>query len=402
MSDVLREKSAFMAIKRQNRDLSRFVATHISFLLESALYDRDPIIRSNAIKIIETRNPIVIEAICTCEDLRTLLDDPFLGPVCHIIEICVVQFPAQLDSSLSFVIDLLPLCSHPPIYYLFENLIDARSPSDFLADRLASRGLVRRLVSAIVDGSSERHVENFYELLIRCCPIPPYQPDCFAPRTISLALDYINETDPALQVAQWRLRGALLAQETVGQFAILIGPAIGIVTDGCIEKVGPLQVEAVDFLSHICQLDPALVRDYDTTNLVSCLVGWFEQWPDHEICLRAICKFMEVAIKIPELARDVTKCFVPAVTAAELKQGNRVRNAFAVDWAGRVMDIMDRNPVVAVLLAEDGRFIEFCRTTVARHQQVIRQDYGGAMFRLPAVAVGSSPPLTFKRRTIDA
>jgi hypothetical protein len=413
MSDVLREKSAFFAIKRQNLELSHFVASHVSQLLESALYDHDPIIRSNAIKIIETKNPIIIEALCGCEDLRTLIagllddkpEDSFLGPVCQVIESCVVQLPVQLDISLSFIIDLLALCSHLPVYYLFENLIGSCGQTDLVADHLASRGFVGRLVSAIVDGyvgSAERHIENLYELLIRCCSIGPYQPDCFAPGTVRLALDYLDETDPTLQVAQWRLRGALLNTETIGHFASLIVPAIEIATDGSIAEIGPLQVEVVDFLSHIYEMDRGLVRDSNTGELVSCLAGWFDEWPDHEICLRAICRFMQVAIEIPELAGDVIQYFLPAVVGAELKELNRVQIAFAVDWAGRVRDLMEEDPAIEAGLADQAEFLEFCRTTVARHQQMIRQDYGGATFRLPPVAAIASPPLAFKRRTIDA
>ena len=111
---------------------------------------------------------------------------------------------------------------------------------------------------------------------------------------------------------------------------------------------------------------------------------------------------MQVAIEIPELATDVATCFLPAVVAADLREGNRVQIAFAIDWAGRVRELMYDDPAIEAVLTDQAEFLDFCRTTVARHQRIIRQEYGGAMFRLPPVALSTCPPLAFKRRTIDA
>jgi hypothetical protein len=126
--------------------LCMLIAENVSSFLQIACFTPNPVIRETAMKIVKTDNTTILSAICGVEYLEQMArsiisgEPAFLdaiGPFCMILESCLAVMPEQLETRLSFVINLSPPCEHDPIYLLFEALLTMQD-NEFLV-RTGSR-----------------------------------------------------------------------------------------------------------------------------------------------------------------------------------------------------------------------------------------------------------------------
>jgi hypothetical protein len=296
--------------------------------------------------------------------------------------------PDLLETSLSFVIDLLPLSGHLPIFLLFDTLLTVATHSTPAAEFLRSHRFVQAVVARL---AVTNDAENLYRLLIQCAVSWPLQDDCIAPGVLQFV---INDDSPLA----WRLRVTLLHRETIDDLVPALPRGIAILSHDPIEKVDEFRVAVVDFVAAVYDYDPERARVCNNEPMCRALAGWFDAFPDHSIALRTVCQFMKTAIEIGELRGYVLRWFMPLVIRADGTTRNQA--AFAVDWARDVKALMAADAALEADLAGHGEFIEFCRTRVAHVDGLIDGRPPGLF---PPIAAGvPSPSLGLDAPTVHA
>jgi hypothetical protein len=134
-------------------------------------------------------------------------------------------------------------------------------------------------------------------------------------------------------------------------------------------------VEALNFMTAMYGLNHPIIQQIDNAHVIVSLTNWFETFVCHTIALDAVCRFMEIVLKITNLSELVIRQFMPVVVKSDKKPGNRIQIAFAIRWAREVWSAAQAREI-AVDLARETEFVEFCLSTVSEADRILKERYG--------------------------
>jgi hypothetical protein len=402
--EILREKSVIRCVKGHNRPICHFLASKASEIVQSACFSHEFAVRSNAINAIAARNPSILNAICESGELSRIAhglisggieaEITLLGAFCQITEICLSETPSQIESSCTFVPDLVLLCEHDPVYRLLESVLKMTDDriGQFLSGAKFIQGLVNRL--------AEKHcAEELYNLMLLCTKNWVLESECGTPETLSFIAGYIESVSGRVQAVQWKLLLELLHADRIEVMRPAFFEAIAAVSLENPDRICECQVNALLFLTAFYSLDENAARDVDNERLIGAVVGWFRDFPCHTIALEAVCRFMEVALVMPGLGEIVDRSFRPLVVTAGTKPNNRIQLSFAVQWVRQIRVIAQESETAAELISHP-EMREFCQVMVADVDIILANEYGRSP--VPAsLPLGLCASPGFKTATIE-
>ena len=385
--DVLQEKGAMLAVKRRNREISNFVANNIGSLLNEALFGESPVVRETAMKMIAFNNRTIIGAICESEEMGDIAAEIFddenrdsmvIGNFAKIVGECLSLYPDTIDNSFSFMMDFLTACDEPDVLGLMEDLLGGSKNFGCSAEALRRKGLVKKAMNRVeeyLEKGDVWKVVGLYRVLLKCAGTVEFENDMNSPQMIEFLTRCVRDSDERVQALQWRLMWNVLHDGNAKCFRDVVDYAVEIATLDE-EQVSERQVEAINFLSHLCGLDHETTQSIPVGELVEGLIRVFEKHPNHTFANGAICQFMLTGLDVDSLKETVCSMFFRVVVAAFQRKGNRVQAAFALEFGRQVVEMCKTDACLAENINAQPDFAHFCETKVAISARILKRDYG--------------------------
>lgn len=365
--DIMSEDQTLIrAIKREEPNISAFIAKHADDLIDYAL-GNDPSHSVQALKIISQENRKIISALCKCDRLKEPedVDDSKLPVFSRILFTCISTFPETLYHEFQEICQYIDYIEHSCILSLFEDLIKSRTQ---IPTMLADLDFIPELIERFTDENSA----NIFKLFELCARNEFLASDMTSPLNISFILESFCETNSN----QWRTIILLLPKFEDDFFDSLVPKAISVLSING-SRYDQYQVEAINFLIEYFKKNRSSVQKIDIASLLSTLIDVYQQFPNHSIVLISLFHLVSLLVSIAETRKLVLSKFFPVLNHTINSSDNIVQLSLSFDFCRQIRDLCMVDDEVDEDITNEEEFLEICRTKVNEKDGIIEREYGG-------------------------